>query len=240
MIYNLIILLMVVIMKKTLLIMLCMVFAVTSCVAFRLIEAKTSAVSNEKALSKYTVVIDAGHGGKDAGTTGIDGTSEKDINLDIALALNDFLRVSGINSVLIRNADYELYYEGEERVRSDLYNRLDFVNSIENSALISIHQNHFENEAEWGTQIWYSPNDEESKVIADSILNNVKTLIQPENKRENKMSDSSYYILYKACVPSVMVECGFMSNSRENSLLQKSDYQCDMAFSILSGICNIV
>ena len=65
-------------------------------------------------------------------------------------------------------------------------------------------------------------------------------MLQPENKRENKVSDNSYYLLYKASVPSVMVECGFMSNNRENFLLQQTDYQNDMAFSIMSGIADIV
>lgn len=190
--------------------------------------------------SRYTVVIDAGHGGKDCGTIGIDGTEEKGINLSISLILYDYLMVCGINAVLIRSGDYELYNSEEEKSRSDLYNRLDFVNSITNSMLISIHQNHFEDSREWGTQIWYSANNEKSKVIADGILSSVKYYIQPENKRVNKQSDSSYYILYKASVPSVMVECGFMSNENENALLQNQNYQRKFAFAVLAGICGEV
>ena len=197
-------------------------------------------VNSEKIYSRKTVVIDAGHGGIDVGTIGADNSLEKDINLNIAKALYDFLMVCGINSVLIRKDDCELYYQGEGRTKSDLYNRLDFVNSIDNSVLISIHQNHFEDEKEWGTQIWYSANTPESKELADSVLTTVKELIQPENKRENKESDSSYYILYKASVPSIMVECGFMSNIRENKLLQDSEYQNNIAYCILSSICNMV
>lgn len=190
--------------------------------------------------SKYTVVIDAGHGGKDAGTIGIDGTMEKGINLSIALTLYDYLRVCGIDAVLVRNGDFEIYGEREIRDHSDLYNRLDFVNSIENSMLISIHQNHFENEREWGCQIWYSPNDESSKVIADKALSSVKELLQPTNQRENKVSGSDYYILYKASVPSIMIECGFMSNAKENELLKTPDYQKNFAFAVTAGICGEV
>ena len=227
-------------MKKLLIIVSCIALIISSVFAFETGKKKYNTASAEKVVSRYTVVIDAGHGGRDVGTIGVDGAFEKDINLDIALSLYDFLSVCGINSVLIRSGDYELYKEGEERNRSDLYNRLDFINSIDNSAMISIHQNHFENEAEWGTQIWFSANNDESKIIADNILLNVKTMLQPDNNRENKVSDNSYYILYKASVPSVMVECGFMSNIKENTLLQSGEYQCDMAFSIMSGICNIV
>lgn len=190
--------------------------------------------------TRKTVIIDPGHGGIDVGTVGIDGSLEKNINLSISLDLYDFLMVSGINTVLTRDGDYEMYRAGEQRTKSDLYNRMDYINSIPDSILISIHQNHFENEAEWGTQVWYSPNDDISPTIADKILNSVKKNIQPENKRENKKSDDSYYILYKAQKPSVMVECGFVSNENENKRLQDKEYQRDMAYSILVGICEDV
>lgn len=186
---------------------------------------------------QITYVIDAGHGGKDCGTVGIDGALEKNINLSIATILYDFFNACGINAILIRNGDYEIYKEGEGRTRSDLYNRLDFVNSIDNSRLISIHQNHFENEKEHGCQIWYSANTDTSKIMADSILKAINENTQKDNKRQNKASDNSYYILYKATVPSIMIECGFMSNYEENKNLQDTEYQTNIAFSVLEGIC---
>lgn len=196
---------------------------------------KTVGINNIQ--TRKTVIIDPGHGGIDVGAVGIDGSLEKNINLSISLDLYDFLMVSGINAVLTRDGDYEVYRAGEQRTKSDLYNRMDYINSVPDSILISIHQNHFENEAEWGTQIWYSPNDEKSPTLADKILNSVKRNVQPENKRMNKKSDDSYYILYKAQKPSVMVECGFVSNENENKRLQDKEYQRDMAYSILAGIC---
>lgn len=202
------------------------------------VMVKTVGINNVK--TKKTVIIDPGHGGIDVGTVGIDGSLEKNINLSISLDLYDYLMVSGINAVLTRDGDYEVYRAGEERTKSDLYNRMDFINSVPDSILISIHQNHFENEAEWGTQVWFSPNDEISPTLADKILQSVKKNIQPENKRENKVSDNSYYILYKAQKPSVMVECGFVSNRNENNKLQDKEYQKDMAYSILAGICEDV
>lgn len=202
------------------------------------VMVKTVGINNVK--TKKTVIIDPGHGGIDVGTVGIDGSLEKNINLSISLDLYDYLMVSGINTVLTRDGDYEVYRAGEKRTKSDLYNRMDFINSVPDSFLISIHQNHFENEAEWGTQVWFSPNDEISPTLADKILQSVKKNIQPENKRENKVSDNSYYILYKAQKPSVMVECGFVSNKNENNKLQDKEYQKDMAYSILAGICEDV
>lgn len=202
------------------------------------VMVKTVGINNVK--TKKTVIIDPGHGGIDVGTVGTDGSLEKNINLSISLDLYDYLMVSGINTVLTRDGDYEVYRAGEKRTKSDLYNRMDFINSVPDSILISIHQNHFENEAEWGTQVWFSPNDEISPTLADKILRSVKKNIQPENKRENKVSDNSYYILYKAQKPSVMVECGFVSNKNENNKLQDKEYQKDMAYSILAGICEDV
>ncbi len=227
-------------MKRFYIIMTTVTFIFICIFSFNKIKSAENTANALKVSSKYTVIIDAGHGGKDAGTTGIDNTPEKKINLEIALRLRDFLEVSGINCVLIREHDNEFYPEGTNTNRSDLYNRLDFVNSVPDSVLISIHQNHYENEAEWGTQIWYSANTPESKVLADGVLNAVKEFLQPDNKRENKVSDSSYYLLYKASVPSIMIECGFMSNRKENNKLQDPDYQNDMAFSILTGICTEV
>jgi N-acetylmuramoyl-L-alanine amidase len=227
-------------MKQKLLVFLSLTLSVLFCFSLSVMNDYGNQASASEYKSRSIIVIDAGHGGKDAGTIGVDGTSEKTVNLEIAASLYDYLTVCGINSVLIRNGDYEIYKEGEGRERSDLYNRLDFINSIDNAVLISIHQNHFDDEAEWGTQIWYSANNSESEILANSILHNIKEQLQKDNKRENKVSDNSYYLLYQASVPSIMIECGFMSNKRENALLQDSEYQNDMAFLISSGISNIV
>lgn len=229
-------------MKKALMILFSGILLIAVCIniSYKIddVMVKTVGINNVK--TKKTVIIDPGHGGIDVGTVGIDGSLEKNINLSISLDLYDYLMVSGINTVLTRDGDYEVYRAGEKRTKSDLYNRMDFINSVPNSILISIHQNHFENEAEWGTQVWFSPNDEISPTLADKILLSVKKNIQPENKRENKVSDNSYYILYKAQKPSVMVECGFVSNKNENNKLQDKEYQKDMAYSILAGICEDV
>lgn len=224
------------IVKRALIIIICAIFLFVG--IFRL----SYKVDNEllQVIRQYdirqTVVIDAGHGGKDGGTIGIDGSLEKTINLSIALDLYDFLMVSAINADLTRSGDYELYNSGDNRNKSDLYNRLDYINSKSNSVLISVHQNHFENEGEWGTQIWYSENDEKSKIIADKILMSIKQNLQNDNERLNKPSGDDYYLLYKASVPSIMIECGFMSNAEENEKLQDIEYQKDLAFSILCGI----
>lgn len=223
-------------MKKSTVIILTVIFTFCSCLGINVALRNKTAVNNAQRLNRINLVIDAGHGGIDAGTIGVDGAKEKDINLNIALKLYDFARVSGINATLIRTGDYQYYRKGDDTKRSDLYNRMDYINSVHNSTLVSIHQNHFENEKEHGMQIWYSPNDDKSPVLADSILDVTKKFLQPDNKRLNKKSDSAYYLLHKAKVPSVMVECGFMSNTKENSDLQNNDYQNKLAYLIMLGL----
>lgn len=224
-------------MKRILLIILVFVITSFSCAELSKSVAQNFVLSNNTYKSKYTFVIDAGHGGRDVGAVGIDGSLESNINLSIALDLYDYLMVSGINTVLTRNGDYATYNKNDDTTKSDLYNRMDLVNSTENSVLISIHQNHFSNENEHGTQIWYSPNNLESKTLADNVLLNINNFIQPNNQRKNKVSDKSYYLLYKAISPSIMVECGFISNREENQKLQDSNYQNKMAYAIFIGMC---
>lgn len=223
-------------MNKGTIILFTVIFTFCSCVGINACFKNSSTVNNSAQNSRINLVIDAGHGGIDAGTIGVDGAKEKDINLNIALKLYDFVRISGVNASLIRNGDYLFYKKNDNQKRSDLYNRLDYVNSINNSTLISIHQNHFENEKENGMQIWFSPNDDKSPILADSILNITKKFLQHDNKRFNKKSDCAYYLLHKATVQSVMVECGFMSNTEENSNLQKEIYQNKLAYLIMLGL----
>lgn len=223
-------------MKKSLIITFVAIFTITSCLAANSCLSKNQAVNSEYSNLRHCIVLDAGHGGADGGTIAANGTSEKEINLAIVLALYDFLNVTGIKCKTIRSGDYEFYPENSNRTKSDLHNRLDFVNSTENAILVSVHQNYFENSAESGMQIWYTKNVASSKILADKILNNTKIFLQKNNTRLNKESDSSYYILYNAAVPSVMVECGFMSNPEEEKRLEDEIYQNQLACVIALGI----
>ncbi len=227
-------------MKKVLVIIFTFVFTFVTCVGINYMMRDVVDISSSISSNRVNLVIDAGHGGIDAGTIGVDNANEKDINLSIALMLYDFAMVSGISSFLVRDGDYLVYSDNDDKSRSDLYNRMDYINSIENSSLISIHQNHFQDSSEWGMQIWYSPNDDKSKIMADNILEITKSNLQSYNTRLNKKSDSSYYLLYKAQVPSIMVECGFMSNSDENKKLQDNKYQKQLAYSIMLGFSEYI
>lgn len=185
-------------------------------------------------------VIDAGHGGIDGGTSGADGTVEKHINLAIAQKLESVLTAFGFQVIMTRTQD-DLISDPDlptirERKKQDIYKRLEMVESTNNSVLISIHQNFFESSRYSGTQVFYSPNHAESKMLAEQMQKTVAQLLQPENTRVCKPVGSEIYLLYHAKKPAIMVECGFLSNAKELSLLKNEAYQTQMAFCIAIGL----
>lgn len=187
------------------------------------------------------IIIDAGHGGEDGGAVGIDGTYEKDINLQISLKLNDLMSIFGYQTHLIRTTDTAIHTSGDtirERKVSDIRNRTDTMNLYENCIYLSIHQNKYSDSRIWGAQTFYSANFDESKEIAQFIQNTVANQLQPENKRHIKKSGTDIYVLFNATKPAVMVECGFVSNQNELSQLKDGIYQNNMALSIATGIIN--
>ncbi|MCC8023073.1 MAG: N-acetylmuramoyl-L-alanine amidase [Clostridiales bacterium] len=209
---------------------------------FSIVE-KTRVVSVSPADSssqQFVVVIDPGHGGLDGGTSGSDGTVEKDLNLSIALKLKDYLDFLGIPNVMTRSEDVSIYSEGASTVKakktSDLKNRMELVNSYENSILISIHQNHYSEEKYWGTQVFYSANDEHSQHLAQLVQTTVSEQLQEGNNRQVKKAGSDLYLLYRAERPSILIECGFMSNQEENELLKDEAYQNKLAYCFTMAI----
>ncbi|MBR5774624.1 MAG: N-acetylmuramoyl-L-alanine amidase [Clostridia bacterium] len=186
------------------------------------------------------IIIDAGHGGVDGGSVGADGTMEKDINLSIALKLRDSLELYGFETVMIREEDKSIHSDGASTIRekkvSDLHNRLNIINSTDNCIFVSIHQNYFEQPQYSGTQVFYSPNDSQSEELARIMQETITRMIQPDNNRQIKEADKTLYLLSNSQKPSIMVECGFMSNEKELNLLKTEDYQKQMVLCITNGI----
>ena len=187
------------------------------------------------------IIIDAGHGGEDGGAVANDGTVEKDLNLDIALKLNDIISVMGYKTHLIRTTDMAIHTSGDtirQRKISDIKNRFAIMNKYDDCIYVSIHQNKFNDTGVHGAQTFYSPNNNESRVLADFIQKSISSQLQKENRRVIKKSGTDIYLLYNATKPTVMVECGFVSNDNELKKLKDNDYQNKMAISIALGIIN--
>ncbi len=186
------------------------------------------------------VIIDAGHGGEDGGTIGVNGAYEKDINLSIAKKLDTFLRASGIKTVMTRNEDILLYdrntnYVGRKKML-DLAARLKISEEYENAIFVSIHMNAFPEAKYKGLQVYYSPNAPLSEDLAQRIQAMTKEALMQENTRKTKASDGKIFLLDRMKNPSVLIECGFLSNPEECEKLCDEIYQNELAAVISCAI----
>ncbi len=183
-----------------------------------------------------TVIIDPGHGGEDPGAVD-NGLVEKELNLEISYLLNDLLVANGYKTVLTRADDRLLYNNGEENKKKfyDIRNREKLAEQYENAVFISIHMNKFPAEYCKGLQTFYAKSNEESRLLAESVQKNIVQL-QPENKRIIADGEDTIYLLANLKMPSVLVECGFVSNISEANMLKDSDYKKALAMSIYCGI----
>lgn len=186
--------------------------------------------------NKTTIVIDVGHGGSDPGKVGIQGIKEKDVNLAIARYLKDYLIAEDYTVYMTRETDQGLYDESvSNKKKSDLSNRIQFVQKKNASCMISIHQNSYPDTIQHGAQTFYYEGREEDKNFAQYVQDSLLTF-DPSNTRQIK-SNTSYYILKNAQVPSILIECGFLSNPEETANLTDPNYQKQIAYAIAIGTC---
>lgn len=210
--------------RKILLFLLIIVIIFSCCIMKAFIPTIATPVTNR------VIIIDAGHGGFDPGAVGVNGTLEKDINLEIALKLQKLLEQNGCMTILTRTEDNSL---GETK-RIDMKTRKEIRDDKNADLFISIHLNSFPEGSCSGAQTFYA-NDEESKKLAETIQKNLKDLGNEENKRVAKLL-TDVYLLKNVTSPSVIVECGFLSNSKEEEALKSEEYQSRLSWGIYFGI----
>ncbi|MDE7405049.1 MAG: N-acetylmuramoyl-L-alanine amidase [Lachnospiraceae bacterium] len=193
----------------------------------------TSTQMEEK--KSICVVIDAGHGGADPGKVGINDQLEKDINLQIAQMLKQFLQAEGITVVMTREGDGGLYDENASNKKvQDMKRRLAIIEEADPVIVVSIHQNSYHEEYVKGAQVFYYGTSQNSKQLAEIMQEQLRSL-DPDNKRGAKGNDS-YFLLKKTSKPIAIVECGFLSNREEAAELSTPLYQEKMAWNIHMGI----
>ena len=186
------------------------------------------------------VVIDAGHGGKDPGKVGVNGTLEKDINLAIAKRLASLLMQNDIEAVLTREEDKDLASEqASNRKNEDLRARIALVEELAPVVMVSIHQNSYPEPDVDGAQVFYFSGSGKGKQLGIIVQESLKREIADGNHRVAK-ANREYYLLKKAACPAVIVECGFLSNPEEAALLATEDYQEKLAFAIHLGIIEYI
>ncbi len=188
--------------------------------------------------SERVIILDAGHGGRDAGAVGLSGVLEKDLNLDITLMLRDMLVFRGYKVVLTREDDTMRYDESIplSKKAQDTRYRVDMMKKYENCIFVSIHMNKFVSEKYSGLQVYYSKNTPESLEIARGVQSLARELLQKDNNRQVKGANATIYVLDKASVPAILVECGFLSNAAENERLCDKEYRRDVASTLFLAL----
>ena len=178
---------------------------------------------------KVVVVIDAGHGGHDPGKVGVNDALEKDINLQIAEKVKKYLEKNEIEVVMTRKDDVM-----EDTKLEDMKKRVALINKTKPVITVSIHQNSYSDPNVKGAQVFFFTGSEVSKEAA-SLMQEELRKIDSENIRQIK-GNNEFYMLKKTEVPTIIVECGFLSNPGEAEKLVSEEYQEQMAQAICSGI----
>ena len=189
----------------------------------------------------HTIVIDAGHGGEDGGAVSCSGVMEKQINLEIALELNDLLHLLGHRTRMIRTDDRSVYTTGDTIARrkiSDLKERVRMVEETEDAILVSIHQNLFPDARYSGAQVFYGPAGE-GQALAEVLQSAFRQTINPGSNRELKKATNVYLMEHISCT-GILAECGFLSNPEEESLLRTKEYQQKICIVIASTLANFL
>lgn len=183
---------------------------------------------------KKLVVLDAGHGSSDPGKIGVNGKKEKDVNLSIAKKVEKKLKKQKIAVKMTRREDKGL----DDTKIGDMKARVNMINGTKPALAVSIHQNSYTQEEIKGAQVFYFTHSKDGKEAAE-VMQEMFRLFDKENKRVCK-GNNTYYMLKKTEVPTIIVECGFLSNWEEAKKLSTKEYQEKVAQVICDGIIHIL
>ena len=200
--------------------------------SYKLSEWTSDVVKDKVAVidrDEPVIVIDPGHGGEDPGKVGVNDILEKDINLQISMKVRDLLEEVGITVVMTREDD-----KVPDRKKEDLGERVELINKTKPTLALCIHQNSYTTPDIFGAQVFYHTKTEEAEDVATLVQESMRA-IDPNNKREIKENDT-YYMLKFSEVPTIIVECGFLTNPTEAQKLTTEEYQEEVAFAICEGI----
>lgn len=168
-----------------------------------------------------TVVVDAGHGGHDLGGRARAGRNEKDLALDTAKRLATNLRRRGFRVIMTRDGDYFI----------SLGQRVAISNGQSNSIFVSIHYNWDRGSSGHGVETYYySPRS------ARLAANVNRELARSYDTRNRGVKQRGFYVLRKNRRPAILVEGGFVSNPRENAVLQSASGRQRIADAVARGI----
>lgn len=190
----------------------------------------------EASATGVKIVLDAGHGGIDGGVVGsTTGVRESEINLKIVKKLEKYLVDAGMSVVLTRSSDAGLYGVASSSLKKrDMKKRKEIINSASPDLVVSVHQNKYSLSSRRGALVFFKEDDQNSQILANSIQKTFNEMDEAVRRCDALMGD--YYILNCSKYPSVICECGFMSNKDDEALLVTDEYQDKIAYAIFKGI----
>lgn len=202
------------------------------------VTPEPSATPEPLPLSGWTILIDPGHGGYDGGAKARDsGVWEKVINLDVALQVEKSLTDRGASVVMTRREDADLCTEdrpaAQTKKRQDMLARVEMAVSAQVDMVLSIHMNEYRARSESGPQVFYRAGSDSGRLLAGCMQEALIDRLQPRKKRAAMAGD---YFILQLDVPSVLVECGFISNPQEERLLLSKDYQAQLGEAVATGV----
>jgi N-acetylmuramoyl-L-alanine amidase len=183
--------------------------------------------------SRGTIVIDAGHGGFDAGASGkVTKVREDILNLAVAKKLQRLFEINGFTVIMTREDDKAI----ASTKKGDMAKREKIIEESNPDIVISIHMNKFPDSSVSGPMAFYYEKSEEGKMLAQLIQQQLNEYLEPPKPRTFK--PENYFMLRKGDCPCVLIECGFLSNAREEELLQTDEYQEKCAKAIYKGVAD--
>ena len=199
--------------------------------SWKLSELTANVSKEEKKAKKdqVVIVVDPGHGGEDPGKVGINDVLEKDLNLQIAKKVKKLLEEAGIKIVMTRTND-----KVPDAKKEDLNQRVQLINDTKPKLALCIHQNSYPDAKIKGAQVFYHTITPEAEDVASIVQEQLRT-VDPTNTRQIKENDT-YFMLKNTQVPTIIVECGFLTNPDEAAKLTQEDYQDKLAQAICEGV----
>ncbi len=193
---------------------------------------KASLVVNviETTKTNFKVVLDAGHGGYDAGASGPTGIEEKDVTLGVTLKIGDILAKNGVEVIYTRTSDNITWSTNEAQ---NLQARCDISNNAKPDYFVSIHANSFSNPASSGIETYYFKGSADGQKLAQTVQNE---LIKETERVDRSIKTAGYYVLNNVDATAILVETSFISNPEEEKLLEAEAYQSKLAKAISTGI----
>ncbi len=185
------------------------------------------------------IVIDAGHGGEDGGAVSLSGTPESQINLSVALKLEDLLVFYGIPVKMTRRDDISIHDSTAKTLRekkvSDLHNRVSYIKNIQTPVLLSIHQNSYQDSRYSGAQVFFA-DTLGSEPLAKQVQDILNRSLNFKNTRAPQKIPSTVYLFSHIDCPAVLVECGFLTNPEEELLLRQMEYQKKLSLCLTGAV----